>query len=88
MSLNSAKGVGRVIGALFLIQVVLATPVYIVMLRPVTALGFLATAAGSAFQVRLAVLLSLGLGALTQLALVFWLLTRRFEERPIPGGPA
>jgi hypothetical protein len=80
--LNSAKGAGRVIGALFLIQV------YIVMLRPVTALGFLATAAGSAFQVRLAVLLSLGLGALTQLALVFWLLTRRFEERPIPGGPA
>lgn len=79
---NSAKGAGRVIGALFLIQMVLATPVYIVMLRPVTALGFLAIAAGSAFQVRLAVLLSLGLGALTlAIAIVAMPVFRRYSER-------
>lgn len=82
MILNSARSVGRVIGALFLIQVVLATPVYIVMLRPVTAPGFLATAAGSAFQVRLAVLLSLGLGALTlAIAIVGLPVFRRYSER-------
>ena len=82
MILNSARGTGRVIGALFLVQVILATPVYIVMLRPVTALGFLATAAESAFQVRLAVLLSLGLGALTlAIAIVGLPVLRRYSER-------
>jgi hypothetical protein len=81
-TLTSAKGAGRVIGALFLIQMVLATPVYIVMLRPVTAVGFLATAAGNAFQVRLAVLLSLGLGALTlAIAIVGLPVFRRYSER-------
>lgn len=77
----SARRTGRVVGALFLIQLVLATPVYIVLLRPVTSLGFLATASGSAFQVRLALLLSLGLGALTlAIAIVSLPVVRRCSE--------
>ena len=78
----SARRTGRVVGALFLIQAVLATPVYIVLLRPVTSLGFLVTASGSAFQVRLALLLSLGLGGLTlAIAIVSLPIVRRYSEK-------
>lgn len=80
--MRSAKNVGRSIGLLFLVQVVLATPVYIVLLRPVTALGFLASAAGSAMQIKVAVLLSFGLGALTlSIAILGLPVFRRYSER-------
>lgn len=80
--MQSAQRVGRIIGLLFLAQVVLATPVYISWLRPVTAPEFLASAAGSASQIRVAVLLSFGLCALTlSIAVVSLPLFRRYSER-------
>ena len=64
---SSAKSVGRIVGLLFLAQVLLAPPVYTEfgMMRSVITPGFLANAAGNAMQIRVAVLLTLVLSALT-----------------------
>jgi hypothetical protein len=80
----SAKGLGRVIGLLFLVQVLLAVPVYteVGMMRSVIGPDFLANAAGSATQIRVAVLLTFVLGALTLAAgLTAWPILRRLSER-------
>jgi hypothetical protein len=67
MTMSSQKSVARTIGILFLVQGVIGYVVNFVLLAPAisTPPGFLATAAGSAFQVRVAVLLGLANGALT-----------------------
>ena len=65
--MRTAKSVGRIIGVLFLVQVLLAPPVYTQwgMMGSVTAPDFLANAAGNAMQIRVAVLLTFVLSALT-----------------------
>ena len=79
---RSAKRVGRIIGLLFLAQGLIAPALNFRLLRPVTAPGFLTTAAGSALQIRAAVLLSFVLGALTlAVAIVAAPLFRRYSER-------
>lgn len=82
--MSSAKRTGRVVGLLFLAQVLLAVPVYTEfgMMRPVIGPDFLAHSAGSATQIRVAVLLTFVLGALTlAAALVAWPVLRRHSER-------
>src|SRR5687768_5105329 len=63
--MRSAKGVGRVIGLILLVQSLLAPVVYFRLLRPGTAPGFLTHAADSALQIRMGVLLLFVLGGLT-----------------------
>ncbi|HLL75097.1 MAG TPA: DUF4386 family protein [Pyrinomonadaceae bacterium] len=82
--MRSVKSVGRVTGLLFLAQALLAVPVYteVGMMRAVIAPDFLANAAGSATQIRVAVLLTLVLSALTlAAALTAWPVLRRHSER-------
>jgi hypothetical protein len=79
---RSAKSVGRIIGLMFLVQMLLAPLVYLRLMRPVTAPGFLTSAAGSALQIRVAVLLTFGLGALTlAIAITATPVFRRYSER-------
>jgi hypothetical protein len=80
--MRSAKSVGRIIGVMFLVQGLLAPPVYLRLMRPVTIRDFLATAAGSALQIRVAVLLSFVLGGLTlAVAIAAMPVFRRHSER-------
>jgi hypothetical protein len=80
--MQSVRAVGRTIGLLMLVRVVLAPMVYFRLLPPATSSGFLATAAGNAVQVRLAVLLALVLGGLTlAIAIVVMPVLRRHSER-------
>ena len=82
--MNSAKSIGRVVGILFLAQALLAMPVYTQwgMMGSVTAPDFLANAAGDATQIRVAVLLTFVLTALTlAAALTAWPVLRRHSER-------
>jgi hypothetical protein len=82
--MRTAKSVGRIIGVLFLVQVLLALPVYTQwgMLRSVTAPDFLANAAGNATQIRVGVLLTFVLSALTLAAALIALpVFRRHSER-------
>ena len=82
--MRTAKSVGRIIGVLFLLQVLLALPVYTQwgMLRSVTAPDFLANAAGNATQIRVGVLLTFVLSALTLAAALIALpVFRRHSER-------
>ena len=82
--MTSPKSVGRTIGVLFLLQVLLAPPVYTEagMLRPVIVPGFLENAAASATQIRFAMLLVFVLGAITlAVALVALPVVRRHSER-------
>lgn len=78
----SAKTVGRVMGLLFLVQGLLAPLVNFRWMTPATAPGFLANAAGSALQIRAALLLSLLLGGLTLSAAIMALpVFRQYSER-------
>lgn len=80
--MQSAKSAGRIIGLALLVQLLLALPVYFVWMRPVTGSGFLANAAGSAAQVRVALLLTFVLGAMTFTAAIAALpVFRRYSER-------
>ena len=76
------KDIGRIIGLLFLGQVVLGILVYLQWLRPVTAPDFLTSAAESAMTIRIALLVSLCLGGLTlAIAIVALPVFRRYSER-------
>lgn len=80
----SAKHAGRIIGFLFLAQMLLAIPVYteVGWLRPIIAPGFLENAAGSALQIRLALLLVFVLAGLTlAIAIVALPIFRARSER-------
>jgi Domain of unknown function (DUF4386) len=81
--MTSAKSIGRTMGILFPAQAATAYVENFVLLAPVlTGSGFLANAAGSAFQVRIAVLLGLAKGALTVgIAITAWPLFRRHSDR-------
>ncbi|HKP38392.1 MAG TPA: DUF4386 domain-containing protein [Pyrinomonadaceae bacterium] len=82
--MQSEKSVGRIIGVLFLVQVLLAPPVYTQwgMLGSATAPDFLANAAGSATQIRVGVLLTFVLSALTLAAALIALpVFRKYSER-------
>ncbi len=80
--MSSAKRVGRVVGLALLVQVILAIPVYFLWLRPATGPDFLAYAAGSALQIRAALLISFVCGAMTFTAAVVAMpLFRRYSER-------
>jgi hypothetical protein len=69
-------------GLALLVQVLLAPPVYFVWLRPVTAPDFLANAAGSAFQIRAALLLAFVPGVMTLgIAIAALPVFRRHSER-------
>jgi len=80
--MKTPKEVGRVMGLALLVQVLLAPPVYFVWMRPVTAASFLANAAGSASQIRAALLLAFALGAMTlTIAIAALPIFRRHSER-------
>src|SRR5690349_19541620 len=77
-----SKNAGRVIGLAFLVQVVLSPPVYFRWMRPATATDFLANAAAHADTVRLGMLLTFALGAMTIVAsLVAFPIIKRGSER-------
>lgn len=81
--MRSAKSVGRVVGLLMLIPVVGGVLANFVFLGPVMAdpPGFLANAAGSAVQVRVAVLLAFVAGAVNvAIAIVAWQVFRRYSH--------
>ena len=64
--METAKGAGRVVGLMLLVQIVVAFLVNQFLLGPVFAPpGFLVNAAADPMQIRLAVLIGLGTGALT-----------------------
>jgi hypothetical protein len=64
--MNTAKGVGRIIGVLFLLQLIGGALVNFVLMAPVFAApGFLVNAAGHSLQVSLSVLLGLATGMLS-----------------------
>lgn len=82
--MRSEQSVGRIIGLLFLVQVLLAPVVYTQfgLIGPVTSPDYLANAAGSALQIRIALLLLFVLGALTlAIALTALPVLRRHSER-------
>lgn len=82
--MRSTKSVGRIIGVLFLVQVLIALPVYTQwgMMGSVTAPDFLVNAAGNAMQIRVGVLLTFVLSALTLAAALIALpVFRRYSER-------
>ena len=81
---GSAVRVGRTAGILFLVQAVLAPPVYTAagLMRTVIARDFLENAAGSAMQIRCALLLVFVLGGITlAVALIVFPVFRRQSER-------
>jgi uncharacterized protein DUF4386 len=80
--MRSAKTVGRIIGLMLLVRLLLAPLVYFELMPPATGRGFLATAAGSALQIRVGVLLAFVLGALTlAIAIAATPIFRRYGER-------
>ena len=81
--MESEKTTGRLIGALIPVQGAMAYVVNFVLLAPALSVpqGFLANAAKSAFQIRLAVLLGLATGALTLgIAIAAWTVFRRYSR--------
>jgi hypothetical protein len=81
--MRSAKSVGRIIGILLLVQAAAGFVVNFVLMGPVMTVppGFLVNAAGSALQVRVAVLLGLATGALTVgIAIAAWPVFRRYSQ--------
>jgi len=81
--MRSAKSVGRMIGILLLVQGAAGYVVNFVLLAPVMTVppGLLANAAGSALQVRVAVLLGLANGALSVgIAIAAWQVFRRYGD--------
>lgn len=62
--MRSAKSIGRIIGILLFVQLVVLTPAFI-LLMPMTTSGFLENAAGVSFQIKVAVFLLFANGALT-----------------------
>jgi hypothetical protein len=81
---ESTKRIGRLVGALFLIQALLAIPTYteVGMMRSVIQKDFLVNAAASAAQIRIALLLTFLLSAMTlAAALVVFPVIRRQSER-------
>jgi hypothetical protein len=80
--MRSANCVGRIVGLALLVQLLVALPVYFVWMRPVTGSGFLENAAGSALQIRLALLVTFVLGAMTFTAAIMAMpVFRRYSER-------
>lgn len=80
--MESARSIGRVIGVLFLVQAILAILVSTRWIVPVRGPGFLQTAAGSARQINVAVLVSFLMNGITLAIAIFALpLFRRHSER-------
>jgi hypothetical protein len=80
--MTSTKNVGRIVGLLFLVQAALAPLVYFRWITPMRGASFLETAARSALQIRVAVLLMFVLGALTlAIAIAATPVFRRYSER-------
>jgi hypothetical protein len=81
--MKSARSVGRIVGILLLAQMAVAFLAQFVLLARVSAPpGFLANAAGSAFPVRMSVLLWLVASALTlAVAIVTFPVFRQYSER-------
>lgn len=81
--MGTAKSVGRIVGVLLLGQIVIAILVHFTLLARVNAApGFLANAAGSVLQIRVAVLLWMLAGALTLgIAIAALPVFRRYSER-------
>jgi hypothetical protein len=81
---QSAKRTGRQVGAVFLIQALLAIPVYteVGMMRSVIEKDFLANAAANTTEIRVALLLTFVLSAMTLAAalLAFPVIRRRSER--------
>jgi hypothetical protein len=78
----SARTTGRVVGALFLVQVLFAPLVYFRLLPPGNRATFLETAAPQAPQVRLAILLATLFGVVTiAIGVALWPIIRRHSER-------
>jgi hypothetical protein len=78
----SPRTTGRALGALFLAQVAIAAMVYMRLLPAGNGKGYLDTAAASAPEVRLAVLLATVLAVISVAgAIVAWPLLRRYSER-------
>lgn len=80
--MTSAKSAGRVIGLALSVQVVLAPPVYFVWMRPITGSRFLADVAGVAPLIRVCLLLTFLLSAMTFTAAIAALpIFRKYSER-------
>ena len=80
--MQSAKTAGHTIAIAYLVQVLLAPPVYLWMIRPGTDRDFLSTAAGHAFQIRAGLLITFVLGAMTlTVAIAAMPVIRRQSER-------
>ena len=83
MRMRSDKTIARTVGILFLVQAATGYLVNFVLLAPAISAppGFLATAAGNALQVRVAVLLGLANGALTVgIAIAAWSVFLRYSQ--------
>lgn len=80
--MQSAKTAGRTIALAYLVQVLLAPPVYFWMISPGTSRDFLSNAAGYAFRIRTGLLLTFVLGAMTlTVAIAALPVIRRQSER-------
>ena len=80
--MTSAKSVGRVIGLALSVQVLLAPPVYFAWMRPITGSRFLAESSGIAPLVRVSLLLTFLLSAMTFTAAIAALpVFRTYSER-------
>ena len=80
--MDSAKNAGRAIGLALLVQVVLSPFVYFRWMRPATSSDFLGNAAASAEMVRLGMILTFALGAMTIAAsLAAFPIIRKHSER-------
>ena len=80
--MDSAKNAGRAIGLALLVQVVLSPPVYFRWMRPATSVDFLANAAASAGTIRVGMLLTFVLGAMTIVAaLAAFPIIKKHSER-------
>jgi hypothetical protein len=80
--MRTAKGIGRIIGALILMQMIGSGLVNFVLLEPVfSAPGFLVNAAGHSLQVSLSVLLGLATGLVSiGIAIAAWQVFRRYSH--------
>jgi hypothetical protein len=80
--MHSARNAGRTIALALFVQVVLSPPVYFRWMRPATSSDFLASAAASADTVRLGMLVTFVLGAMTIIASVAaYPIIRKHSER-------
>jgi hypothetical protein len=79
--MKSAKSIGRIIGILLLVHLATGLTVPYILMHPLTTPpGFLASAAGMAFQVRLSVLVLFVGGAVTVgIAIAAWPVFRRYS---------